>query len=409
MTYRAPRGTADLFPPESRGWRRVIAAWEDLAERYGYDLALTPVFEQTDVFERGVGGDTDIVEKQMYTFTDKGGRSVSLRPEATASIVRAYLQQGRGGVLKVATWGPFFRYEKPQAGRTRQFYQLDAEYLDEPSPEADVEIIELGYRLLEAAGVEDVEVALNTIGDAEHRAAHRQALTAYLEDRFTDLSPTSQQRLATNPLRILDSKEDAPLLADAPASHEYVEGEAADHFRSVQSGLRRLGIPFSMEARLVRGLDYYNRTVFEYIPKGYEAAQNSVGGGGRYDGLAETLGGEAVPAVGVAMGLDRIMLARATQREDPALDAFVVIADPERRTEALEFLRSLRAGGLRSDVDLGDRSVKSQFRVADRRAAAAVVVIGEELTRGGVTVRDLRTGVQLTLETGEAMEWLRAR
>ncbi|MFQ5967203.1 MAG: histidine--tRNA ligase [Acidimicrobiia bacterium] len=406
MTYRAPKGTADILPPDSRAWRRVLLAWEELCERYGYDLALTPIFESTEVFARGVGGDTDIVQKQMYTFSDKGGRSLTLRPEATASIVRAYVQAGTQGVMKVATSGPFFRYEQPQAGRRRQFYQLDAEYLGEPSADADVEIIELGYRLLQAAGISDPIVLLNSIGDAEDRRSYRQALVAFLNERRESLSEESQERIGTNPLRVLDSKEDADVLADAPATFDYLSADTKAHFASVRDGLERLGIPYQLEARLVRGLDYYNRTVFEYVPPGYEAAQSAVGGGGRYDGLAETLGGDRVPAVGVAMGLDRIMLAAGETDSGAALDAFVVLAEPERRDDALELLSVLRNARLRADMDLGSRSVKAQFRAADRRRARTAVVIGEELGAGSLTVRDLTSGEQFTVARDEIVEWL---
>ena len=406
MTYRAPKGTLDILPPESRAWRRVVLAWEDLCSRYGYDFLLIPLFESTEVFARGVGDATDIVQKQMYTFTDKAGRSLTLRPEATASIMRAYVQAGATGVMKLATWGPFFRYEQPQAGRRRQFYQFDAEYLGEPSPDADVEVIELGFRLLEAAGVLEARVLLNSIGDASDRAAYRSALVAYLEVRRRDLSEESRSRIETNPLRVLESKQDAPVLADAPSTTDHLHGPARRHFEAVKRGLERSGIPFVVEPRLVRGLDYYNRTVFEYVPSGYEAAQSSVGGGGRYDGLAEVLGGPPVPAVGVAMGLDRIMLASEAGPPAPSLDAFIVVADRSRRAEALDLVGELRDAGLRADLDLGDRSVKAQFKAADRRKAASAIVVGDELADGKVTVRDLESGEQVTIPAGEVAAWL---
>jgi histidyl-tRNA synthetase len=409
MTYRAPRGTTDILPPESRAWRRVLQAWEELCERYGYELALTPIFEATEVFERGVGGETDIVQKQMYTFSDRAGRSLTLRPEATASIVRAYLERGPSGVMKVATAGPFFRYERPQRGRGRQFYQLDAEYLGEPSPDADVEIIELGYRLLERADVPEVVVRLNSIGDTGDRTSYREALAEYLTAKRDQLSEDSRKRITTNPLRVLDSKEDAPMLVDAPATVDYLGPETAQHFEAVQAGLKRLDISFEIEPRLVRGLDYYNRTVFEYVPRGYEAAQSSVGGGGRYDGLAEILGGPHVPAVGVAMGLDRIMLAAAHSEDEPFLDAFVIVADPARRADGLDLVRRLRDDGLRVDVDLVERSVKAQFRLADRRKARAALIVGEELDEGLLAVRDLASGEQATVPIEGVTAWLRSR
>ena len=406
MTYRAPKGTSDILPPESRAWRRAILAWEELCELYGYDLALTPIFETTEVFARGVGGDTDIVQKQMYTFDDKGGRSLTLRPEATASLVRSYLQAGVQGTMKVATWGPFFRYERPQKGRQRQFYQLDAEYLGEDSADADVEIIELGYRLLQAVGVGDAIVKLNSIGDAGDRLVYREALVSYLEDRRDLLSADSKRRIETNPLRVLDSKEDSEVISDPPSTVDYLGSASGEHLETVLAGLKRVGIPFEMEPRLVRGLDYYNRTVFEYVPESYEAAQTAVGGGGRYDGLAQLLGGSAAPAVGVAMGLDRIMLA-ATAEPQPALDAFVVLADPQRRYQALDVVARLRQAGLRTDIDLGGRSIKAQFRAADRRQAKAGVIVGSEFDQGQLVVKDMASGEQRQMDLEGITRWLR--
>lgn len=410
MTYRAPKGTFDVLPPESRIWGRVELAFVDLAARFGYDPVLTPLFEHTELFARGVGEATEVVEKQMYTFTDKGGRSLTLRPEATASVVRAVIQAG--GVtapLKASYWGPMFRYERPQKGRTRQFYQAGVEYLGEGSPEADVEVIEFGYRLLEELGVPDVEVRLNSIGDPADRAGYRAELVAFLEARADRLSADARRRMRLNPLRVLDSKADAAVVADAPSPLDHLGPEAAAHFATVRAGLERLGIPYRLEPRLVRGLDYYNRTVWEYVPLGYEAAQASVGGGGRYDGLFELLGGKPTPAVGLAMGVDRMILAMEHPEDAVALDAFVVIADPRRRADALVLVSESRRKGLRIDVDLGNRSVKAQFRAADRRRAAAAIVVGREWERGSVVAKDLRTGEQVEIAIEEIATWLRTR
>jgi histidyl-tRNA synthetase len=409
-TFRAPKGTDDILPPESRRWRHLLRSFDDWAERYGYDLVLTPLFEATELFSRGVGEDTEVVEKQMYTFTDKAGRSLTLRPEQTASVVRAYLEAGRQGVFKVAYAGPQFRYERPQAGRRRQFFQLGVEYLDEDSPAADVEVIELGYRYLDAIGLADVEVQLNSIGTPASRPKYRQALLAYLRDRSDQLSPDSQARLESNPMRVLDSKVDAPKLTDAPAPIDYLDDASAAHFESVQAGLRDAGVPFVVSPRLVRGLDYYTRTVFEYVPSAYGAAQNAVGGGGRYDGLTELLGGPPTPALGFALGLDRILLALGDPAADGGgLDAFVVIADRERRGVALELVRRLRGAGLRVDMAQGDRSVKAQFKAADRRAATTALVVGEEWEQGMVTARELAAGTQDQISLEEVEEWVRSR
>ena len=382
----------------------------DLAEIFGYDAVLTPHFEATELFARGVGEATDVVEKQMYTFTDKAGRSLTLRPEATASLVRAMIQDGGvSGTAKIAMFGPMFRYERPQAGRRRQFYQGDIEYFGEPSADADVEVIEFGYRYLEEMGVPDVVVALNSIGDIEDRATFRELLGEWLTERAGELSDDARDRIATNPLRVLDSKADAHIVAEAPSPIDHLGLEAAAHFDAVQAGLRRLQIPYRIEPRLVRGLDYYNRTVWEYLSTSYEAAQDAAGGGGRYDGLFELLGGKPTPAVGVAMGIDRIMLMADERGGEAALDAFVVVADQGRRDAALDLVSELRRRGLRTDLELEDRSVSAQFKAADRRSAAVVLVVGDEWANGQVTARDLDTGTEERVALEEIEQWLKSR
>ena len=409
MTIRAPKGTRDVLPPESGRWRRLLRAFDGLAERYGYELALTPLFEATDLFARGVGEETEIVEKQMYSFTDKGGRSLTLRPEATASVVRAYLQAGRSGVLKCAYSGPMFRYEQPQAGRHRQFHQVGVEYLGEPSPDADVEVIEVGYRLLEELGVAGVAVLLNSLGDPADRAGYRRVLAAFLEARADRLSPDSRRRLGTNPLRVLDSKADTEVVADAPATLDHLGPEAAAHFAGVRLGLERRGIPYQIAPRLVRGLDYYDRTVFEYQARSYTAAQDALGGGGRYDPLAELLGGPSTPGVGLAMGVDRIVAAMPEPAGDESLDVFVVVAVPSRRANALDLAAGLRAAGLRADLELGERSVKAQFKVADRRGSRVVAVVGDEWEQGRVTVRAMAGGQEESIPIAEVAAWAKGR
>jgi histidyl-tRNA synthetase len=409
MTYRAPKGTDDILPPDSADWLEAERAFFDLAERYGYGLVLTPLFESTELFSRGIGEDTEVVEKQMYTFTDKGGRSVTLRPEATASVVRALIQSGGViGTFKGCYWGPMFRYERPQKGRRRQFSQAGIEYLGEEAPGADVEVIEFGYRYLEMLGVRDVEVQLNSIGDGADRAAYRADLISFLESRKSDLTDDAVRRMYENPLRVLDSKADAEAVVGAPTPGEFLSPDAAEHFSAVREGLDAAGIPYRIAPTLVRGLDYYNRTVWEYVPLGFEAAQSSVGGGGRYDLLFEMLGGKPTPSVGLAMGLDRMLLAREQTETRPRLDAFVVIADAERASDARALVRRLRAAGLRADAVAGARSVKAQFKAADRARAAYAVVVGEEWEEGRVATRDLATGVQAVVAVKEIETWLRS-
>ena len=383
-------------------------AFLDLAERYGYGLTLTPLFESTELFTRGVGEATEVVEKQMYTFEDKGGRSVTLRPEATASVVRAVIQAGGVvGAFKGSYWGPMFRYERPQKGRTRQFYQAGIEYLGEDAPGADVEVVEFGYRYLEELGVPDVEVEINSIGDAVDRAGYRALLLDYLESRKGELSADARGRMYENPLRVLDSKADAAVVADAPTPIEHLSSETAEHFSAVRAGLDAARIPYRIAPRLVRGLDYYNRTVWEYVPRAFDAAQSSVGGGGRYDPLFETLGGKPTPGVGLAMGLDRILLARGAVEATDALDAFVVVAVPTRRQEATDLVRRLRDEAFRVDIVAGDRSVKAQFKAADRARARRAIVVGDEMEQGHVTGRDLATGEQALVALKEIEQWLR--
>jgi histidyl-tRNA synthetase len=408
MTYRAPKGTYDVLPPDSAAWVEAERVFLDLAERYGYGHVLVPVFEATELFSRGVGEDTEVVEKQMYTFTDKGGRSLTLRPEATASIVRALIQTGGVvGTFKGSFWGPMFRYERPQKGRTRQFLQADIEYIGETAPGADVEVIEFGYRYLQELGVRNVEVQLNSIGDAADRSAYRKELITYLESRRDELSSDALRRMYENPLRVLDSKADVAVVADAPTPTDHLSDEAAEHFAAVREGLEALDIPYRIVPTLVRGLDYYNRTVWEYVPLDFEAAQSSVGGGGRYDPLFERLGGRPTAAVGLAMGLDRILLARGETAPGPSLDAFVVVADPDRRSVATALVRRLRDKGLRIDMTAGDRSVKAQFKAADRAGAANALVVGEEWDEGRVTARDLATGEQQPVAVEEIETWLK--
>lgn len=371
MSFQPPKGTDDILAPESERWRAALRLWESWSERYGYSLALIPVFESTDLFERGVGETTEVVTKQMYTFTDQGGRSVTLRPEGTAGVVRAFLNSGHPGPWKAAYSGPFFRYERPQAGRRRQFFQLGVEYMDVESPEADAEVIDLGYRYLADVGVPALELTINTLGDMECRPVFVEALRSYLRDRESELTGTSVDLIDRNPLRVLDSKVDGPKLIDHPRMIDHLCGPCAEHHESVKRLLTELGIAYVEDEGLVRGLDYYTRTTFEYIGRDLDAAQNAVGGGGRYDGLAESLGGRRAPGVGFALGVDRIMLSIGEGRV-PHLDAYLVSeTGPE---EALVVASELRRDGLRVDFDPEGRSVKAQFRTAAKAGAPVILV-----------------------------------
>jgi len=405
--YRAPKGTYDVLPPDSSWWRDARNAFDLLSQEYGYELVLTPLFEDTDVFARGVGTDTEVVQKQMYTFEDKGGRSITLRPEMTASVVRAVIQAGGvSGRFKGSYWGEMFRYERPQKGRTRQFMQAGVEYLGSDSPEADVEVIEFGYRLLQRLHVPDVEIRINSIGDALDRTAYQDAIRRFLLERYDELSDDSKNRVESNPMRVLDSKTDQQIVADAPVPLDYLGDDASEHFECVKSGLDDIGLTYVIDDKLVRGLDYYTRTVWEYIPTGYDAAQNSVGGGGRYDGLFELLGGKPTPGVGLAMGVDRILLASRAESARSPLDAFIIVADESLRRTARILTSELRAEGLRIEMTDTQRSVKAQFKDADRSHARSAIVVGSEWTDGDVTVKNLDRGDQQVVPTREIKEWL---
>lgn len=371
MSFQPPKGTDDIIAPQSQAWRETLRSWEWWAERYGYPLISLPIFESTELFERGVGDTSEVVTKQMYTFSDRGGRSVTLRPEGTAGVVRAYLNSGHQGVWKGSYSGPFFRYERPQAGRRRQFYQVGVEFLDSASPLADIEVIELGHRFIGSTGLDELTLLVNSIGDPECRPAYVAGLRDYLKSKREELSEDSIDLIERNPLRVLDSKADADKLADAPRTIDHLCAACKAHHDEVKAGLESLGIPYREDPSLVRGLDYYTRTAFEYIATGLDAAQNAVGGGGRYDGLAEAIGGRHTPGVGFALGIDRIMLALGDP-ERAYLDAYLVSETGPQ--EALEVSSRLRREGLRVDFDTEGRSVKAQFRTARRLEVPVVLV-----------------------------------
>ena len=379
-----------------------MSEWEEWAARFGYPMVMTPIFEATDVFERGVGGSTELVTKQMYTFVDKGGRSISLRPEGTAGVVRAFLDSGGQGAWKGAYSGPMFRYERPQKGRYRQFYQVGVEYLDVESATADAEVIELGFRYLTAVGVAGLEMRINSLGDKSCRPGYLNELRSYLSDHFEELCDDSKSLVETNPLRVLDCKVCAPILGDPPAMTDYLCDLCSDHYSEVKKSLERLSVPFIEDPRLVRGLDYYTRTAFEYLAADLAAAQNAVGGGGRYDGLAESLGGRPAPGVGFALGVDRMILARE-QQAGPGIDIYLVSEAPPG--EALIAASLLRRAGLRVDFDAKGRPVKPQFRAATRSRASVTVVFRAEGELVDVRAGDTREEMPL----GEVPGWMKGR
>jgi len=405
-TFRAPRGTRDLLPDERAVFDRLQRTASSLTTRYGYRPIETPLFEQAAVFERGIGEVTDVVEKELFRIAPRTeeAESWALRPEPTAGIVRAYVQHGMQTwpqPVKLTTTGPMFRYDRPQAGRYRQFWQFDVEAIGDPGPAIDAEIIELGHRFYTEAGVEGVEVLVNSIGDPACRPAYIDGLVAYYRGHLAVLPPTERDRLERNALRLLDSKDPAmtEINAAAPRITDHLCEPCAAHFESVKAHLAALEVPFRVEPGLVRGLDYYTRTAFEFYVAGREGQQQALGGGGRYDGLVELLGGKPTPGIGFGLGLDRVALVLAEQRgaAAPAAEgplAVVAGADPEDTVGRLRVATALRTAGLRVRADLGRRKLGRQLEAAGRDGAHFAVILGDELASGQVQLRDLLAGTQ---------------
>ncbi|MGD0474242.1 MAG: histidine--tRNA ligase [Candidatus Velthaea sp.] len=406
----APRGTNDIFPPESAAWNELEAHARDISGRFGYGEIRTPMFEATELFVRGVGETTDIVEKEMYTFLDKGGRSMTLRPEWTAPVVRAVLEHKllAPGALRLFYIGPFFRYERPQKGRYRQANQFGVECLGFAGPEADVEVMQIAVTLVGRYGIADAQLKLNTIGDAVCRPAYRDALLEHFTPHRNALSADSRRRLERNPLRILDSKaaEDAPFIATAPVFLETLCAACAEHFAAVRGYLDAIGLPYVVDPRLVRGFDYYTRTVFE-ISSSALGSQSALCGGGRYDGLFESLGGPPTPAVGFGLGLERfLMVVKATRGDErPARRGFQAIAlGSASRGRLVPIVAALRSlSGIPAFMDFADRKLTAHFKTADRNGARYALIMGdEELAAGQVVLRDLQTREDRRIPTAAA-------
>src|SRR5438067_4911910 len=391
--FRAPVGTRDVLPPESARWERLVQLFATRVGRAGYGLVVSPMFEEIGVFER-VGEATDVVRKEMYDFEDKGGRRLALRPEGTASVVRAYVQHRPTPPFKAWYVAPNFRYERPQAGRYRQHHQLGVEVLGSDDPDLDVEVIALSAGLYADMGLSHVRLLLNSLGDGVCRPGYLELLRDFLIERRDQLCDEHKDRVRENPLRVLDCKRESCLraTADAPRMVDHLCDPCREHFTRVQSGLGLLGVDFVVEPRLVRGLDYYTRTTFELQAPALESAQNGIGGGRRYDGLAEQLGGPPTPGIGFGIGIGRLLL---------ACDAEGVFAAPETTVDvfvvdvtgsvALKLVHELREAGLRADRAFDSRSMKAQFKLADRSGARLAVVVGEdELAAGKAKVQSLR-------------------
>jgi histidyl-tRNA synthetase len=419
-TFRAPRGTRDLLPDERAGFELLMRTGAELAARYGYRAIETPLFEQAAVFERGIGEVTDVVEKELFRIVPRTEESEAwaLRPEPTAGMVRAYVQHGMQTwpqPVKLTMTGPMFRYDRPQAGRYRQFWQFDVEAIGDPGPAIDAEIVELGLRFYREVGVQGVEVLVNSIGDPACRPGYMAVLAGWYRERIAALPQAERDRLERNVLRLLDSKDPAmaDLNARAPRITDHLCDACAAHFEAVKAHLAVLNVPFRVEPGLVRGLDYYTRTAFEFYVAGREGQQQALGGGGRYDGLVELLGGRPTPGIGFGLGLDRVALVLAEQGSAAPADggpvAAVVGADPDDTAARLRVATDLRAAGLRVRADLGRRRLGRQLEAAGRDGAHFAIILGDELAAGQVQLRDLLAGTQRVVALGDlARELARA-
>ncbi len=403
--FQAPRGTFDVLPEQGRARRRLEHAAAAIFARAGYEPIATPAFEDTDLFERGVGRSTDIVRKEMFTFEDKGGRSLTLRPEGTASVCRAYLEHGMQKLaqpVKLFYLGPFFRHERPQAGRYRQFHQLGAECIGTDSPLADAEAIMLLSDLLGELGVPGVELRLGSLGSLETRRAYLEDLKAHLHAHEGELSREVRERIDINPLRAFDADDEGTrgAMASAPTIVERLEGADAEHFEEVRALLDAAGVGYVVDPTLVRGLDYYTRTIFSFVCDRL-GAQSEIGGGGRYDGLIEQLGGAPTPAVGFAAGIERILLALDEDEPASGRDAFLAVADPGQRRRASVLAAELRHAGLAVEVDLAGRGLKGQLKHANRIGARRVLILEAD---GSAQLRDMDSGEQRPADPGNLVE-----
>ena len=409
-SIQALRGTRDILPEEVGYWQKVEAIAQQILNRAAYQEIRPPIVEQTDLFERGIGEATDVVGKEMYTFLDKGERSVTLRPEGTAGVVRAFIEQGlhaQGGIQRLWYKGPMFRYERPGAGRQRQFHQLGVEVIGSADPRADVEVIAIATDILQTLGLKDLTLNINSVGNFEDRPRYRQALVDYLTPYKEELDPDSQERLTRNPLRILDSKDKRTqeIVATAPSILDYLGDYSRQHFNKVQQLLTDIGIPYKLNPCLVRGLDYYTHTAFE-IQSDDLGAQATVCGGGRYDGLVQELGGSPTPAVGWAIGLERLilLLQQLSEPPRPVLDFYGVSRGEAAEAQALQLAQKLRQAGFAVELDLSGSAFGKQFKRADRSGAVACLVLGDaEAENKTVNLKWLKSGEQQAIAQADLL------
>ena len=398
MLTNAPKGTKDMMPEEAYKWQYLEKKFAEICRRYGFQEIRTPVFEHTELFQRGVGDTTDIVKKEMYSFMDQGNRNITLRPEGTSPVVRAFCEHkvfANPQPTKVYYNIPCFRYEKPQSGRLRQFHQFGVEIFGTTNMMADAEIIAIGYDFIKEMGITDVELQINSVGCPECRGKHREALKKFLEPKYDELCPTCQERYHTNPMRILDCKSpiDQELVKDAPMMLDYLCDDCREAFEDLKKNLDAFGIEYVVNPKIVRGLDYYTKTAFEFVTTKI-GAQGTVCGGGRYDHLVEELGGPPIPGVGFGLGIERLLLLMEANNayfpEENRVDAFIAVMGDAAKAFGLKLARELRAKGITAEMDTLARNIKGQFKYADRLNARYTLVIGDnELEKGVVSLKDM--------------------
>lgn len=411
MVFQKPKGTADLLPENTKQWQYVEDIFRAVLADYQFEEIRTPIFESYDLFSRGVGETSDIVSKEMYNFQDKGGRELALRPEGTAPIARAFVENKLFGPehakpYKVYYQGPMFRYERPQSGRMRQFHQFGVEAFGSDNPATDVETIALAMDLFKELGLESLKLVINSLGDLESRLAYREALIAYLEPHFEELSEDSKVRLHKNPLRVLDSKDkkDKVIVENAPSILDYLNDASKEHFEAVKEMLEALEIPYVIDSNMVRGLDYYNHTIFEVMTESEAfGSLTTICAGGRYDGLVEELGGPATPGFGFAIGMERLLMILDAEdielAEDEALDVFVIGIGEATNLETLKVVQAIRSAGLSADRDFLNRKIKNQFKTANKKNARVVLTLGEnELENGTINFKVMKSGKETSVE-----------
>ncbi|WP_062049771.1 histidine--tRNA ligase [Bacillus sp. JCM 19034] len=421
MNINYPRGTQDILPGDVELWQYIEAKAKEVCRTYHYKEIRTPIFEHTELFQRGVGDTTDIVQKEMYTFTDRGDRSLTLRPEGTAGVARSFVQHKMFGQpnqpIKLYYQGPMFRYERPQSGRMRQFVQFGVEAIGSADPAIDAEVLALAMSIYEELGLTDVKLILNSLGDQTSRQAHRQALIDHFKPHIAEFCEDCQSRLEKNPLRILDCKKDRdhPLMQTAPSIIEHLNEESRTYFEKVRSLLDQLGIRYEVDPTLVRGLDYYYHTAFEIMADGEGfGAITTLCGGGRYTGLVEDLGGPSTPGIGFAFSIERLIMALQAKGLDKPeaeqLDCFIVALGEKAKDQATSLLYELRKAGISCDKDYLDRKLKAQFKAADRYQARYTAILGEnELDQGIINVKEMETGEQKAVSLADFVEYMKDR